>query len=184
MLCLWKHQKQIHPKNFLMSSVMPLGEASYRFSRLIPTSMWVPQKPVNASSPQCFGSLKKARRGGQCRKSTGIGTPSIADSVDGAMRGSLRHCMNIFTKPVNSLRSSWILQLCELTPVPLGPPKKRWTRCGMSWTKSGRIYHETESVSQRRLGSPAVDFGPWTPQRYNASLCVDPRVSLRVCNSR
>ena len=57
MICLWKHQKQIHPKNFLMSSVMPLGEASYRFSRLIPTSMWVPQKPVNASSPQCFGSL-------------------------------------------------------------------------------------------------------------------------------
>ena len=184
MICLWKLQKQIHPQNSLMSSVMPPGEASYRFSGLIPTSMSVLQKTVNASSRHCFGSPKKARPGGHCRKSMDIGTRSTAVSGDGAMRVSLRPCMNIFTRRVNSLRSSWIRRWCGLTLVLRVPRKKRRTRRSVPRTKPGRLYDETESVSQRGLGSPAVDFDPWTPQRYNASICVDPRVSLRVCDSR
>ena len=59
-----------------------------------------------------------------------------------------------------------------------GAPKKRGTRCSMPRTKSGRIYHETESFSQRCVGALTVDFDPRQPQRYNASVCVDPRVLL------
>ena len=55
-------------------------------------------------------------------------------------------------------------------------PKKKRTRCSVPRSESWRIYHETESFSQRCLGAPTVDFDTWTPQRYNASFCVDPRV--------
>ena len=56
-------------------------------------------KPVDVFSPQSSGSPKKVPLGGLCRKSTEtIGTPSIGDSHDGAMRGSLKHSMNIFTR--------------------------------------------------------------------------------------
>ena len=75
---------------------------------------------------------KKAQVGVPCRKSMDIGTRSIAGSVDGAMRVSLKHFMNIFTMRVNSRHSSWILQSC-------GPIKKGRTRGGRSRTQPRRI---------------------------------------------
>ncbi len=148
MICLWKLQKQTHFKTSLMLSVMPPGEASYRFFKRIPTSMSACQKTVDASSPQCFGSPKKGRPGGPCRTSMDIGTRSTAVSGDGAMRVSLRHCMSIFTMRVNSRHSSWILQSCGLTPARPGLQKKRRTRRSRARTNARGIHDETPSVSE------------------------------------
>ena len=90
-----------------------------------------------------------AHSGGLCLKSMAIGTRSIAGSVDGAMRVSLRHSMNIFTLRVKSQRFSWILQSCGLTPVLLGPRKKRRTSRSRPRTDARRFHNETSSVAER-----------------------------------
>ena len=53
-----------------------------------------------------------------------IGIVSIAGWVDGVMRVSLKHAMNIFTLRVKSLRSSWIRRWCGLILVQRVPRKK------------------------------------------------------------
>ena len=53
-----------------------------------------------------------------------IGTRSIADLVDGAMRVSLKHSMNISMRQANSRRSLWILQSCGPILRRRGPEKK------------------------------------------------------------
>ena len=79
---------------------------------------------VDVFSPQSSGSPKKVSLGGPCRKSAGIGTPSIVDSGDGAMWVSLKHSMNIFTMRVKSLGFSWIRRWCGQTLVQPVPRKK------------------------------------------------------------
>ena len=96
---------------------MPPGKAFYRFSKRLETSMSVIPKPADASSRHCFGSQNRVPPGGRSRKSMDIGTRSIAGSVDGAMRVFFRHCMNIFTMPVKSLRSSLIRRWCVRIPA-------------------------------------------------------------------
>ena len=100
------------------------GRVYCPFSKHFQTFMLEILRRVDVFSPQSSGSPKKARLGGPCRKSTGVGTPSIVDSGDGAMRVSLKHFMNIFTMRVNSRHSSWIQRSFGLTPVQQGPRKK------------------------------------------------------------
>ena len=156
---------------------MQLGTVYCHFSNHFQTFMLEILRRVNVFCRQSSGLLKKGCLGRPCRKSTSIGTPSIVDSGDCAMRVSLKHSMNIFTMRVKSLRFSWIPWWCGQTPVqPV--PKKRRTRCSVPRADPWRIYDETESFSQRCLGAPAVDFDVWTPKRYNASVCVNPGVLL------
>ena len=96
---------------------MPPGKAFYRFSKHVEMSMSGIPKPAGVSSRPCFGSQNKERLGGQSRKSMDIGIRFIAGSADGAMRVSLKHCMNIFTLLAKSLRSSLIPRWCAHTPA-------------------------------------------------------------------
>ena len=97
--------------------MIPPGIASYRSSEIAETSMLETQQSAGTFSLLCFGSLKKARRGALYRKFMAIGMRSTVDSVDGAMRVFFRHCMNIFTMPVKSLRSSLIRRWCVRIPA-------------------------------------------------------------------
>ena len=143
---------------------MPPGIASYRSSETAETSMLETLKRAGTFSLLCFGSLKKARRGAPYRKSMAIGTRSTVDSVDGAMRVFLKHCMNIFTMRVPSQVSSLIPRSCAHMPRQRGSPlKKRRTRGTGTRTNSRRIYDETESLSQRCLYTVAFYFDSGTP---------------------
>ena len=97
------------------------------------------------------------------RKSMAIGTRSTVDSVDGAMRVFLKHCMNIFTMRVPSQVSSLIPRSCAHMPRQRVPLKKRRTRGTGTRTNSRRIYDETESLSQRCLYTVAFYFDSGTP---------------------
>ena len=88
------------------------------------------------------------------RKSMDIGTRSIAGSVDGAMRVSLRHFMNIFTMPVNSPLCLLTRRSCAHIPAQRVLRKKRRTRRSRSRTHPRRIHHETSSVPSAMTGFP------------------------------
>ena len=103
---------------------MPPGRASYRSSETAETSMLETQKSAGTFSLLCFGSLKKARRGGLYRKSMAIGMRSTVASVDGAMRVFFKHSTNIFMMRVPSQVSSLIPRSCGHMPRQQGPPKK------------------------------------------------------------
>ena len=144
---------------------MPPGIASYRFSETAETSMLETQKRAGTFSLLCFGSLKKARRGGLYRKSMEtIGMRFTVDSVDGAMRVFFKPSMNIFMMRAPSQVSSLIPRSCGHMPRQRGPPKKRRTRGTSTRTNSRRIYDETESFSQRCLYPVAFYFDSGTPQ--------------------
>ena len=144
---------------------MPPGIASYRSSETAETSMLETQNRAGTFSLLCFGSLKKARRGGLYRKSMEtIGMRSTVDSVEGAMRVFFKPSMNIFMMRAPSQGSSLIPRSCGHMPRQRGPRKKRRTRGRGTRTNSRRIYDETESFSQRCLYTVAFYFDSGTPQ--------------------
>ena len=103
---------------------MPPGIASYRSSETAETSMLETQKRAGTFSLLCFGSLKKARRGGLYRKSMAIGMRFTVDSVDGAMRVFFKPSMNMFMMRAPSQVSSLIPRSCGHMPRQRGPEKK------------------------------------------------------------
>ena len=123
---------------------MPPGIASYRSSETAETSMLETQKRAGTFSLLCFGSLKKARRGGLYRKSMAIGTRSIVALVDGAMWVFFRHSMNIFMMRATSQVSSLIRRSCGHMPRQRGLHKFRRTISTGTRTNFRRIYDETE----------------------------------------